>query len=155
MLDFLVVVEENVEVDVTRPFINSFLAAKVLFYALKLVKQGERLKIGVDLARAVDKLVLVGNVHWIRLPKATRLGDSDPSAIHLGASFFDHGNAVANIAPQSNVRLSLSIYRGRWVAGSATTAACKRAHRGYPALGARERRRGMAPQGQGSSLGGG
>lgn len=70
-----------------------------------------------NLASSIDKAVLVGDIHGLRLPQAARPRDGDAPGVHLTTCPLDLGDAVAKIAPQGDVGLAGPLVDGH-VAGT-------------------------------------
>lgn len=56
------------------------------------------------LASAVQKAILVRDVHGLRFPEATRSLDADAALVHFAACLFNLSYAVTHIAAKCNVR---------------------------------------------------
>lgn len=55
------------------------------------------------LASAIQKGILIQNIHWLCFPKTTRSQNPDPSCLHLVTSSLNHANSVAQVASQCNI----------------------------------------------------
>lgn len=57
-------------------------------------------------ANPVDEFVLFKDVHGVRFPKTASPPDFDAARRHLQKSLFQHGDTIAQVAPEGNVSLS-------------------------------------------------
>lgn len=62
MVDLLVIIQKDVEVDITRPLVDYLFAAHCIFDVLKLIQERKRLQVCLDLGVMLGLLNTAGLV---------------------------------------------------------------------------------------------